>query len=41
MHGICLEPQHLPDAPNQPGFPDCTLRPGEVHRSSMSFSFST
>jgi aldose 1-epimerase len=41
LHGICLEPEHLPDAPNQPGFPDCTLRPGEAHRSSMSFTFLT
>jgi aldose 1-epimerase len=39
LHGICLEPEHLPDAPNQPGFPDCTLRPGQVHRSSMSYTF--
>jgi aldose 1-epimerase len=41
LHGICLEPQHLPDAPNQPHFPNCILRPGQVHRSSMSFAFFT
>jgi aldose 1-epimerase len=41
MHGICLEPEHLPDAPNQPGFPDCILRPGKTHRSFMSYAFSS
>ena len=29
---ICLEPQAWPDSPNHPGFPDLTLRPGEVYR---------
>ena len=32
--GVCLEPQHFPDAPNQPGFPDAILRPG-VPRTSF------
>lgn len=41
LHGICLEPEHFPDAPNQPEFPSCILRPGEVHRSSMSYAFFT
>jgi aldose 1-epimerase len=27
--GFCLETQHFPDSPNQPSFPDTTLRPGE------------
>ena len=27
--GVCLETQHLPDSPNQPGFPSTVLRPGE------------
>jgi aldose 1-epimerase len=40
LHGICLEPECLPDAPNQSHFPSCVLRPGKVHRSSMSFAFS-
>ncbi len=32
-HGaVCLESQHLPDAPNQPHFPSATLRPGQVYR---------
>ena len=41
MHGLCLEPEHFPDAPNQPRFPDCILRPGQVHRSFMSYVFSS
>jgi aldose 1-epimerase len=39
MHGICLEPENFPDAPNHPNFPDSILRPGVVHRSFMSFTF--
>lgn len=32
-HGaICLETQHLPDAPNQPRFPSPVLRPGQTYR---------
>jgi aldose 1-epimerase len=27
--GIALETQHYPDSPNQPGFPNTVLRPGE------------
>lgn len=30
--GFCLETQHWPDAPNQPGFPDITLRPGKSYQ---------
>jgi aldose 1-epimerase len=40
-HGVCLEPQNFPDAPNHANFPSSILRPGETHRSFMSFSFST
>ena len=29
--GLCLEAQVWPDSPNQPHFPDPTLRPGEVY----------
>lgn len=38
--GFCLEPQDLPDAPNQPTFPSTVLRPGETyhHRSMVVFS---
>jgi aldose 1-epimerase len=37
---VCLETQHFPDSPNQPGFPSTVLRPGEVFRSSTTFKFS-
>ncbi len=30
-HGLCLETQHFPDAPNQPAFPTTLLRPGEEY----------
>lgn len=39
--GFCIEPQHFPDAPNQPAFADITLRPGEQYRTRMSFRFTT
>jgi aldose 1-epimerase len=39
-HAVCLEPENFPDAPNHPNFPSSILRPGETHRSFMSFSFS-
>lgn len=39
--GFCLEPQHFPDAPNQPNFPPTLLLPGEEYTSVMSFEFST
>lgn len=39
--GFCLEPQHFPDSPNQPQFPNIILRPGEVYTSRMSYKFST
>lgn len=38
--GFALETQHLPDSPNQPGFPSTVLRPGEVFRSVTSYRFS-
>lgn len=38
-HGFCLETQHFPDSPNQPGFPSTTLRPGEVYKSVTEYRF--
>jgi aldose 1-epimerase len=38
--GFCLEPQHFPDSPNQPHFPNTILRPGETYRSESRFRFS-
>lgn len=37
--GFCLETQHFPDSPNQPGFPSVVLRPGEEYRSSTMYTF--
>jgi aldose 1-epimerase len=39
--GLCLEPQHFPDSPNQPTFPDTVLRPGQEYRSESIYRFST
>jgi aldose 1-epimerase len=38
--GFCLETQHFPDSPNQPGFPSTVLRPGREYRSTTVFAFS-
>jgi aldose 1-epimerase len=38
--GFCLEPQHFPDSPNQPAFPNTILRPGETYRTESRFRFS-
>ena len=37
--GFCLETQHFPDSPNQPGFPSTILRPGERYQSRTVFAF--
>jgi aldose 1-epimerase len=37
--GLCLETQHFPDSPNQPGFPSTVLRPGEVFASTTEHRF--
>lgn len=39
--GVCFEPQQLPDAPNQPGFPSAILRPGDTYRSRTTYEFSS
>ena len=36
--GFCLETQHFPDTPNQPGFPTTLLRSGELYRSTTIFT---
>ena len=38
--GICFETQRFPDAPNQPEFPSCILRPGEAYKAITVYSFS-
>jgi len=37
--GLCLEPQHFPDAPNHPNFPSTVLRPGEEHKQTTVYRF--
>lgn len=37
--GFCLEPQHFPDSPNQPSFPNVILRPGQVYQTESRFRF--
>ncbi|MGD9114450.1 MAG: aldose epimerase family protein, partial [Desulfobacterales bacterium] len=38
-HGLCLEPQHYPDSPNQPNFPSTVLNPGDQYRQTSAFKF--
>jgi aldose 1-epimerase len=35
--GIILEPQGLPNAPNEPRFPDAILRPGQEYRAAIEY----
>ena len=37
--GLCLEPQHFPDAPNHPNFPSTVLRPGEEYKHTSIYRF--
>jgi len=37
---FCLETQHFPDSPNQPGFPSTVLNPGEIYKTSTIYKFS-
>lgn len=38
--GFCLETQHYPDSPHQPGFPSTLLNPGETFQSTTIYKFS-
>lgn len=38
--GLCLETQHFPDSPNQPGFPNTILKPGEKYSQVTLYKFS-
>lgn len=38
--GMALEAQVFPDSPNQTGFPDAVLRPGQVYRQTTVHRFS-
>jgi len=35
--GLCLEPQHFPDAPNQAHFPDAICRPGAPYSATTRY----
>lgn len=37
---FCLEAQHFPDSPNQPGFPSTFLEPGQVYKQTTVYKFS-
>lgn len=39
--GLALETQIFPDSPNQEGFPDAVLRPGEEYRTRSAYHFLT
>jgi aldose 1-epimerase len=38
--GLCLEPQHFPNAINEPRFPSPVLRPGQVYEHTIEYRFS-
>jgi aldose 1-epimerase len=38
--GLCLETQHFPDSPNQPGFPNTILKPGETYHQTTVYKFT-
>lgn len=38
--GICLEPEHYPNSPNQENFPNTILHPDSEYRSRTIFKFS-
>lgn len=37
---LCLETQHFPDSPNQPGFPSTILQPGKEFRSRTIYKMT-
>jgi aldose 1-epimerase len=39
-NGLCFEPQHYPDSPNQPQFPSTELKPGQTYRNTILYKFS-
>lgn len=39
--GFCLEPQHFPNSPNEPGFPSSILNPGETYHNVIVYEFGT
>jgi aldose 1-epimerase len=39
-HGLCLETQNYPDAPNKANFPSPILRPGVTFKQTTIYKFS-
>ena len=39
--GLCVEPQHYPDSPNQKNFPTTELKPGQTYKNTIIYRFST
>ncbi len=39
--GLCVEPEHFPNSPNQPHLPSTILRPGNVYMHTIIYQFST
>lgn len=37
--GFCLEPQHFPNSPNEPGFPSTILTPVETYQAVIVYQF--
>ncbi|HXH99387.1 MAG TPA: aldose epimerase family protein [Sphingobacteriaceae bacterium] len=37
---FCLETQHFPDSPNQPGFPSTVLSPNQTYKTNSIYKFS-
>lgn len=37
---LCLEPQHFPDAPNKPQFPNCIVTPQQPFHMTIRYHFS-
>jgi aldose 1-epimerase len=38
--GLCLETQLFPDSPNQPKFPNCFIKPGQLYHAITRLTFS-
>jgi aldose 1-epimerase len=41
LSGVCLEPQDLPNAPNEPRFPPAILRPGTPYTTTFRYRFQS
>ncbi len=40
QHGLCLEPQGYPNAPNLPNFPSAVYLPGQIRQGRTAYRFS-